>query len=782
MISETTITRKTDSHKKSTKFITYLKISIFLISILLMYGNNVYAYKASKNIWNYQARLCQFRVEQGPIWLKHTLATNTMYIPISPRLDIKKAVLHLVFSSSKAIDTARSHLRILLHGIVVAQIPLGSGNAEAAINISLPVSLLKPGYNILQFQAVQHYSSSGCESPNAPELWTEIDTVQSEMLLQMRFKPVRASLAALNEFVGKRLWGTYTLTVISPDKKLSRNELKWGALVTMAVAERLKFLNLNVKLTNLPSIQRKRRIYWRRLKFPKIDFSHIDSDAVLIGTKSQLKAFLPNDIIKKITGAFLGIYAQDDSPDRYILIISGDSPEEVTKAATVLDFLNFPLPDCATTIIKGLKIPKLPPDSGENRVTYHSTYTFKSLGLDTTTLKRIRPQNLTLMLWLPPDLYTNEYANVKIKLHMAYGAGMRKDSVLNIYLNNHFQTAIHLNNTDGSVFQNYEIDIPFRSFKPGPNAITFQARLIPSITGSCVFINDSNLLFTLFSDSTVTIPMAQHLVQLPNLKLFQNSGFPLNKDPYGSNLCVDLTNDNPDTIASAWILLGKLTQITGVALYKASLGYVANKSKDILLVGTADQVNAPIMKNSPITFGKDGRITCPSPLREPQRLAQDSSDMSWMPAWMSQAFCTNPKTSTLKRKTVTINLDNSLGHYISLMEFESPFKKDNTIITVLASKPSLLYKGVRSIVKPNLWYNLHGSVAIWYPDGGHVWCQQVAQSYIIGNAGTSTHLIYAFSEHPFYWLITLIVLIGAFALTTYWLLNRFKNRHHPADE
>ncbi len=767
----------------------YMSLKLIIIPILccfLLLTNSInknlaFAYTNNNN-WNFVSSLCNFRLQQGPIWLRHTVATSTIFIPISPRLTIKKARLHLVFYSSIANIPERSSLKVLLNGIVVAQIPLGKRsnqiNNQIIFDINLPKNLLKVGYNCFKFQAVQHYTEQYCEDPNNPELWTEIDTVNSKIELNALLKPVRPTLGLLNEFVDKRLWNSYDLTVITPSKRLTDNELKWGALVSMAVAERLQFLKLNVKLTSLEELRRARPIYWKRLLLPKIDFSKIKGDAVLIGTRDQLKNYLPKTIYNAIKGAFLGMYTQNNYLNRYLLIVSGKTPQQVTKAATVLDFLSCPLPDRQTTIVDSIKIPKLPFDSGENRVTSGATYTFKSLGLDTVTLKDIRPQNITLTLWLPPDLYTNEYANVKLRLHIAYGAGFRRDSVLNIYLNNHFQAVIHLDNPDGASYQGYEIDIPFRSFQPGPNAITFQPRLIPSITGRCKLINKDNLVFTLFGDSTVTIPKAQHLTELPNLKLFQNSGFPLNKDPYGSNLYVLLTNTNPDTIAASWMLLGKLTQITGVALYKVSLGYDLNnidKSKDMLVVGTTSTIDSSILQNAPITFGDNGHLMCPSPLKEPQK-ADIINPPKWLPRWMQQDISSNKIEINKPEKKVYIQLQNSLGRNAIMMEFESPFKSKKTIVCILAEQPSILYNCIEKLISPSLWYNIFGQTAIWNINSQEIFCQLPNKIYLIGNANNTSTFVYIFSKHPVYWFITLVILFGLLITITSILISWIKRK------
>ena len=68
---------------------------------------------------------------------------------------------------------------------------------------------------------------------------------------------------------------------------------------------------------------------------------------------------------------------------------------------------------------------------------------------------------------LPADLYAKESAEVEFNLHFAYGAGMRGDSVLNLYVNDIFERAVHLSEVNGLAFRDYRIKVPLRSFQPG---------------------------------------------------------------------------------------------------------------------------------------------------------------------------------------------------------------------------------------------------------------------------------------------------------------------------
>ena len=94
---------------------------------------------------------------------------------------------------------------------------------------------------------------------------------------------------------------------------------------------------------------------------------------------------------------------------------------------------------------------------------------------------------------MPADLFAHEDKNVDLILHFAYGAGMRRDSVLNIMLNGRFERAIALDQQGGAIYHKYKIAVPLRSFQPGVNKTRFSPRMMPLITGECLAIQTENL-------------------------------------------------------------------------------------------------------------------------------------------------------------------------------------------------------------------------------------------------------------------------------------------------
>ncbi|TDJ30312.1 MAG: hypothetical protein E2O55_01555, partial [Gammaproteobacteria bacterium] len=104
----------------------------------------------------------------------------TFYIPLSPRVRLRRATLALAFTNSISMFETRSQLRVRVNGRVVGQTLLDARNPVRELSVDIPPDLMDPGYNEMEFQVSQHYVSQ-CENPMAPELWTNIDTSKSTL-------------------------------------------------------------------------------------------------------------------------------------------------------------------------------------------------------------------------------------------------------------------------------------------------------------------------------------------------------------------------------------------------------------------------------------------------------------------------------------------------------------------------------------------------------------------------------------------------------------------------
>lgn len=715
------------------------------------------------------ATLQSFMPQPEPIDLRNAQNEYQLSLPIASRMDIRKATLHLVANNSMSLLAPRSQLVIRLDGVVVGQIPLDPKLPQIQATIGLPADLLKPGYRRLTFAVAQHYTNE-CEDPSAAELWTQIDSARSWIELQGGLRGWRPTLAQLPDVFDPKVWGPAQLTVITP-QTIDPAVLRWGSLAAQAVALQLGYAPLTVRQFT-PVIDAQSDALLR------IDTHNIDGDAVIVGTAKQIAPWLAPEIAQQITGPYLGIVPVNTAATRFAVIASGRDAAEVDRALLAMASLQFPYPDAMHTLVQQVKPAVLGKYAGAKLLQPNARIRFADLGLTTSTFKGMYGRE-TLEFSLPPDLWAPENAYVHLKLHFAYGAGLREDSVVNVFINDQFQAAIPLNSPSGGVYQAYDLAIPLVSFKPGANQIRFEPAMMPLVTGKCLAINMQNLQFTLFADSQIEIPNAAHLTSLPNLSLLARTGFPYTAPAQGGGVALRIATPSRSEAATAWTLLAKLAQIQRIALTDVIFGVGTTdlpRDRDLIVVGAADRIPSHVLDKAPLRLGTSSQAPYPVAALPP-----GPGEISWFEQftrWLRTVFQLTPQPAAAQVTWIT-QQGRDLGAKGVLMQYASPANGKRVITVLAAANDAYLLTQTDALVQPGVWARLQGDLVLWREDREFA-TQQVGSSFTVGNAGWTVKFGYLLSRHPWAWGIALAILLVALALATLRMLMRFKHRHHRA--
>jgi cellulose synthase operon protein B len=719
------------------------------------------------------------------IRLRYTADEFTLYVPVSPRSKVKSALLHLQLTNSISLLRERSQLVVRLNGRVLAQVPLNPAQPETSVDIRLPVALLKPGYNQLTFSVAQHYTLR-CEDPSAPELWTEIDTLASTLTFDSELTPLQPRLSDLAQLFDPKLAGDQGITIVTASPLPMRDDqLQWGMLVAQGAALRLQYAPLRVR----QETAERAGAEGRSANFPGLKQDGLkDTDSALIGTKEELAPYVAKSILDGISGGFLGVYALDADPRRFVLVVSGTTPAEVVQAARSFAFLNFPYPDTPSMLVSAIEYAKLPDYAGKNTLTQPGIYRFSQLDFRSATVRgnsvsslvnEEHIQNLEIEVVMPADLFAHEDLNVDMILHFAYGAGLRRDSVLNIMLNERFERAIALDQQSGAAYQKYQIAIPLRSFQPGVNKIRFAPRMMPLITGECLAIQTENLQLTLFEDSYVNMPKSAHFVSMPNLRLLVRTGFPYNVKTDGSAALVHVASNDSKTIAAAWMLIGKLAQRNGYPLHQLGISFAAPgpDNKDLIVVGITGKIDAKLLQGAPLEFGKFSRIPYP--------VAAEQTAEDWPRDWLERLLPGTSRPLAVGtegdggNKSVVVSQASELVSHALAMQYRSPGASGKTATALMAANEELLYQGTTELIKPAIWNDLQGNVVIWNKGAESVAWQKAGGDYTVGAVSVTSRLEFYFSRYPWLWFIMLLVLTLLLAWVTTRLLRRFRLKNHP---
>lgn len=426
----------------------------------------------------------------------------SLEIPISDRWNVKKVTLNLHYISSISMIGDLSQLVIRINDVPIAQVKLNPLMPDALLAVNVPPQYLKPGYNKLSFVVAQRYSTTGCENPCAPGLWTDISMQDSSLQVEYELNPVPLKLSSIAKFLfDPKTYPEAHVNLITEDR--SAENLTLAALIASGVARHYDYR----KVTFGVSAQIKPGV-----------------DNIVIGRTAFMQQFLePYQLsLGAVKGGYLKVFPlpTDGGTDnaRALVVVSGENFDHVKMAALTFSNISFAYPGTQDLNAFEFKMPEVTSYGGRDVLAANKAYDFKTLNFPTATFQGMNPTGKELSFRLPADMLVLQNHSAKLTLNFAYGSGGRESSAIHVVVNGISARAIWLNNKNGDVLQNYQIDLPTYLFKPGANIISFGLELHPELK-ECELTLTNNLFVSIFDNSTLTFPDMPHFVELPKLEL-----------------------------------------------------------------------------------------------------------------------------------------------------------------------------------------------------------------------------------------------------------------------
>jgi hypothetical protein len=509
---------------------------------------------------------------------------------------------------------------------------------------------------------------------------------------------------------------------------------------------------------------------------------------VLVGEAKFVKSFL-GDRSPEVKGAFLSLMhlplmeggtvrrGVSDS-GHALIVVSGEKFEQVREAARTLASVSFSYPGTPSMEVKEVRFPAGEESQGKNLLTPGGKYSFQTLGFETTTFRGMRGSR-SIEIRIPSQFIAQSNEFVWVTLHMAYGSGMRKDSVLNIFFNEKYISSIFLENPQGGIFRNYQIPIPAYQLKRGRNVLTFSPVLTPLITGWCIYIQTENLLLSIFGDSSLKLPPMTGWVDLPRMELFFQDGFPFTRWPDGRETVVFLAEKSLDTVSAALNLLAIASQKIGYPAYGVRFSFEPPKEadKEILVVGPISRVPADLLKGAPIQIGKDGSISYPQ-LKKPD--PESKGEDSWVRRLLRR-FVSPPaleKSSTPAWATFSRQASGLGSERAILTQFQSPHQMGRSVLLLSANTPQEILRGAVMMWEPVVQAQVRGDVSILDLPSPEfqVASAELGSKYYVGDKGTVSRLNSILYTYPWLFLGLLILAFIVLAYAVYHLLKKQRRR------
>jgi hypothetical protein len=308
----------------------FVKTGVFFLGVVLWIAPFYLETAIADDLLGKTWPVNRFMTNNEPIVLDNVSNSYSLSIPVSDRVTPISLELSLQLYNSNKLKAERSQIVVYINDYFVKQISLDPINSEQRIKISIAGEYLVNGYNRLTFKVAQHYTNTQCEDWSAPELWTRIDSVKTTVSLRYRHKNAVTSLARLNSLINDRL-GDYAISFLRPENSLSDDYLYWGAVAAQGVKLRLDYVSMQLDDQFIEPYQ------WPKETKPDVTNFNIDPDllkhdAVLFGTKEQLRHLVAPEILAEIQGAYLGLFQQDIKKQYFILVVSGLDKQQVSRA------------------------------------------------------------------------------------------------------------------------------------------------------------------------------------------------------------------------------------------------------------------------------------------------------------------------------------------------------------------------------------------------------------------------------------------------------------------
>ena len=708
--------------------------------------------------------------------LRGTMDTYRFTIPIPARWNVLKATLHFTYVNSSALIPRTSRLIFTVHDQTLAQVRLNPDTPEGEVTVPIPGALLKTGYNPCNFWVSQHYTDEQCEDPFAPELWTWLNLGEAYLIFELEPVPVPKRVSAIADFLfdPRNIFDTRVNLVIP---ELSPGYLKAASLAAAGIALRYEYRapELVLSQTLRPGM-----------------------DNIVIATRKDLPALVPGEpagadgpvmavrhLPEKKNAPGPGQPDVVENPHRALVIVSAKDEAELETASRAFASLSYPLPDSPSTRVAALKLPEVDEHMLQKGLLPGQSYTLASLGKRTTEFRNISPPPLDVELRLPSDLYLSPNTFVSVILHMAYGAAMRSDSVLNIKLNGEFISGVRLDNPKGDYFKGYRVDIPLSPFKQGMNRLSFEAELTPLHTDKCTLIQTENLRLTIFDDSMVILPEVPYWIKMPQLGLFFQDAFPLGRWPDLREAAVVLTEKNLAAANAALNVVALSSQKIGFPPFGLSwlMSYEPEKTrKDLLVAGVLSSLPRSVVEKAPIAGIDPLRLSLPQMLRpQPQPAApidfwsKAAAPQPQMPRNLSDVDATSP---------VRADLSGTLGPgRTALMQFQHPDAAERTVIILTAGIAEDLLAGSKLLWDPIVQGGCRGDLFVVDLDkpAPETLAHLIGPSYYLGTPGRMPAAQNFINTHPILSLVALsVILLALCGLVLKLLKRRRQQRLNPS--
>jgi cellulose synthase (UDP-forming) len=435
----------------------------------------------------------------------------------------------------------------------------------------------------------------------------------------------------------------------------------------------------------------------RGIRFP-VDVGQVPNGNALVfalrGSRLLADLALPSQV-----GPFLAMRDNPHDPYGKLLIVTGDSPDDLLVAARALTSANW-MPHVDSVRAKA---PSLPARQADDAPRWLQTDRPSAIGTYTTD-ERLKLQgtgSISLYFRLPPDLFLRARQSVPLLLRYEYGGAPEESRpVLHVRLNGRDIDSIQLKAASSVVEESETVRLPTGSLLAYTNTLTIDfyfARNVPT--------TKARPSFAIRRNSSLDLRGLPHSVVLPRLELFADAGYPFTERPDVSRTAVIMPNSPAPLEYEALMdmagFFGAQTGATATGIEITDPEHLNDvQDKDLVLIGTPG--SQPLLSEwaSSMPLDQSG-----SEMRVNQAA---ESALFLHPAWPFRGY------DGLRLRRLIDHVGSSGGSNLDtlLESFVSPLRADRLVVAIIPSGPNAM-NAVRALFTPSERQGpIYGGVAV----------------------------------------------------------------------
>lgn len=593
-----------------------------------------------------------------------------------------------------------SQIVVRLNGSAVHQFSLADETGPFSHQVSLPVDLLAPGFNRVEVEAIQHYTDI-CEYPTAPQLWTQIDLVNSFFSVAARPRVQAARLTILDSLFDRATWRLKPEVPIFASVSVREQLIGALGLIAQGIGQRYDYVPVNLQLHALPASLT-----------GILDTLPADAPAgVMIATFDELESMGFTHEYPRDRGPIIAVRALPGSGSSYVVLLMGEFLGDITAAAQAFAILNMPWPDADWVAVSQLDVPT--PENLERRFGIptlgEGAFPLRALGYRTQTLSGINAESVFLKVW------NNTWqGRMQIRLHLSYGNGMSNQSSLGIITNGVMHGQIPMVDPTGGIYDSYAVTIPAGAMRPGWNSLELRPMMTPGESGgNCQALYSDNLTMTIYDDTTIQKFGGAEYRQA-DLELISGEGLLFTDSPLGLNIGFHLADNEAETISAAMTLVAKLSQVYDRPLLNSWFGVGANESTRLQFwVGSYAALPSDIRQV--ISANLPERANFSVPVMQTATI-QGNEQYRWFGSLLETMGLRRVVPAT----TTNVNIELQGGFVGANFAASARTETGGQLVVFSADTPQSLRNGIFEAVDYGMWAQLRGLVSYWTPPAKEV--------------------------------------------------------------